>query len=85
MAEKENTLLDFIGEFIEAFESQLESDHKRWGNTWMHRPKEGQELRIEQDFNDYFDKFKFAGTPVPWLKVIGNAYIAWVRENYSDG
>lgn len=81
--DNENPLLGYLDEFMEAFESQLESDRERWGDTWMSRPKEGQELRIEQDFNDYFDKFKHAGKPVPWLKVIGNAYIAWVRENYG--
>jgi hypothetical protein len=31
-------------------------------------------------FNDYYDQWKNAGTPIPWLKIVGEAFIAWVRE-----
>ena len=77
-------ITDFLPDFIEAFKEQLESDNKRWGYTWLHRSLAGQEERIENDYNDYFDKFRNAGVPIPWLKVVGNAYIAWIRENNPD-
>jgi len=28
--------------------------------------------------------FEQAGIPVPWLKVIGGAFICWVRENHPE-
>jgi len=28
---------EFLSEFIEALKKQLESDDKRWGNTWLQR------------------------------------------------
>jgi len=80
-------LWDFLPEFIEAFEAQLRSDDVRWGDTWLHRSPEGQEERLFGDVTDYFDKFKHGNEPMPFLKVIGNAYICWVRElkpNFFD-
>lgn len=75
---------DFIDEFIEKLIEQLEADHKRWGNTWLKRPKEGQELRTKARFTDYFDMFEEAGTPVPWMKIVGGALICWIRENHLE-
>ena len=77
-------LLDYLPEFVEALKSQLESDNLRWGDTWLKRTRNGQEERIENDYKDYFDMFRNAGIPVPWLKVVGNAFIAWVRENHPE-
>lgn len=77
-------LLDFLDEFMVVLDEQLRKDELRWGRTWMYRPVEGQEMRIKARFNDYFDQFERAGVPVPWLKVVGNAYIAWVRENHPE-
>lgn len=77
-------LTDYLPEFIEAFKVQLEADHERWGLTWMNRPKKGQELRTKARYNDYFDMFEHAGVPVSWLKVIGGAFICWVRENHPE-
>ena len=65
-------------------ETQLESDEIEWGDTWLHRTKEGQEKRVQDDFQNYFDQFEYAGIPVPWLKVVGNAYIAWIREQHPE-
>ena len=73
-------LTDYLPEFVKEFKSQLDSDQTRWGDTWKKRSIEGQEMRIKNDFMDYFDKFENANEPIQWLKVIGNAYIAWVRE-----
>ena len=77
-------LVEFLPDFIEAFTKQLESDQDRWGNTWLNRTREGQEQRIEDDYKNYFDQYKYADKPVPWLKVIGNAYIAWIRDNHPE-
>ena len=77
-------LFAYLPKFIEALEGQLREDEQRWGNTWLKRTRAGQEQRIQDDYNNYFDQFHNADTPIPWLKVIGNAYIAWVRENNPD-
>ena len=79
--EYKDKLRDYLPEFIEALEKQLDEDDKRWGDTWKERPIEGQELRTEARYNDYFAQFKHAGIPVPWMKVVGEALICWVREN----
>ena len=75
---------DFLDEFIDKLREQLESDHKRWGNTWLNRPKEGQELRTLARHTDYFDQFKEARSPMPWLKIVGGALICWIRENHPE-
>lgn len=38
-------LIEYLPEFIEAFKSQLAEDKLRWGETYKHRPIEGQEDR----------------------------------------
>ncbi len=73
-------LLGYFRDFITALRVQLEEDDARWGDTWKTRPIFGQEARTEARFNDYFDQFRATGTPVPWLKVAGGAFICWVRE-----
>jgi len=80
----EKKLWDFMEEFVTVFTEQLKSDDKRWGNTWLERTRAGQEERTEKSFNDYFDQYENAGVPVPWMKIIGNAYICWVRENHPE-
>ena len=77
-------LHQFLPEFVKALEIQLKEDEIRWGDTWLHRTRSGQEQRIQDDYNNYFDQFNNADIPVPWLKVVGNASIAWVRENNPD-
>jgi hypothetical protein len=74
-------LIDYLPEFVSVLEAQLEKDQERWGDTWKARPREGQEQRGFARFHDYEDQFLNAGIPVPWLKVAGEALIAWVREN----
>jgi hypothetical protein len=75
---------DFMEEFVEALTKQLESDYERWGDTWLERTKLGQEHRVYEVFDKYFDEWDEKGTPIPWLKVVGNAMIAWIRENHPE-
>lgn len=75
---------DFMSEFVSALQSQLESDEKRWGNTWLQRIPEGQEIRIEEHIKSYFDQWRNANNPVPWMKIAGLAMIAWIRENHPE-
>jgi hypothetical protein len=75
---------DYLSEFTDALKLQLESDDKRWGNTWLQRIPEGQEMRIEEHIKSYFDQWRNADKPVPWLKIAGLALIAWVRENHKE-
>lgn len=77
-------LLDYFEEFMKAFFVSLEDDQKRWGDTWKGRSREGQEQRVYARYRDYYDQFANAGVPIPWLKVCGEAFICWVRENHSD-
>jgi len=75
---------DFLDEFIDALRKQLEDDEKRWGDTWLYRTRMGQELRTREKYNDYFDQFFMTNVPVPWLKIVGNAFICWIREQHPE-
>lgn len=73
-------LIEYLPDFCKALKKQLEDDEKRWGDTWKHRPREGQEERAFARYIDYLSQFNNAGIPIPWLKVAGEALIAWVRD-----
>lgn len=75
---------DILPEFVEALEEQLKKDDTRWGDTWIHRTRKGQEERTQVAFMNYFDQYNIAGIPVPWLKIIGNALICWYREQHPE-
>jgi hypothetical protein len=75
---------DFMKEFTNALEKQLADDDARWGDTWLKRTRQGQEERTITEFNNYFDKYLNAGVPIPWLKIIGNAMICWIREQHPE-
>ena len=77
-------LVDFLPETTKKLEVQLSKDQERWGDTWKHRTRDGQEDRVFARFNDYFDQYKNAGVPIPWLKIIGEAHIAMVREDHPE-
>ena len=77
-------VVDFVDQFADALKAQLLEDEKRWGDTWIHRPREGQEARTMKDYQDWFDQFKHGGNPMPWLQVAGDALICWVREQYPE-
>jgi hypothetical protein len=80
----EKTLVDYFDETVDKMKMQLQGDQERWGDTWKHRPREGQEDRAFARFKDYYDQYKNAGVPIPWLKIIGEAHIAMVRENHPE-
>jgi len=75
---------DFLDEFTNALKVQLENDKKRWGNTWLKRTREGQEDRLIKSFNDKFDQYLQAGVPIPTLKMAGDIFINWIRENHPE-
>jgi chaperonin cofactor prefoldin len=75
---------DFLPEFIEELEKQLDSDEQRWGSTWRQRGLKNQELRTLQRYRDYWDMYQNNNTPIPWLKVIGGALICWIREKHPE-
>ena len=78
-------LFSYFQDFVRALHAQLEEDDARWGDTWENRSIDGQEYRTQVRFSDYFDQFRATGTPVPWLKIAGGAFICWVRELRSKG
>lgn len=75
---------DYLQEFDKALQEQLENDEKRWGNTWLQRLPEGQEARIWEHIQSYFDQWHNAENPIPWLKIAGLAMIAWIRDNHPE-
>lgn len=75
---------DFLPRFVGELSGQLIQDDKRWGDTWLKRKPEGQELRTRATFDNYFDRFEASGEPVPWLKVAGEALICWIRDNNPE-
>lgn len=75
---------DFFGEFAWALFDQLKQDNVRWGDTWLKRTRKGQEDRIFERLNEYYSDFKQNGTPIPWLKVVGEAMIGWIREQHQE-
>lgn len=77
-------LIEYMSAFGEALMRQFEDDEARWGNTWKDRLAEGQEDRTFARYNDYYDQWKNGGTPIPWMKIIGGAFICWVRENFPN-
>lgn len=73
-------LTDYLPVFMEIFEKQLNKDEIRWGDTWKHRSMNGQDDRMYMEMMRYFDQYHHGGQPLPYLKIIGNAFINWVRE-----
>lgn len=75
---------DYLGEFTSALRGQLEMDYLRWGDTWLNRPRRGQEIRNARVYARYFYRYFVHGEPIPWLKIAGNAMIAYVREHHAE-
>jgi hypothetical protein len=81
---QDGSLLSYLPAVFKDITAQLTADNKRWGDTWKYRPREGQEERTFNRYLDYLDQYRNAGTPIPWLKVIGEAIICMVREANPD-
>jgi hypothetical protein len=79
--------VDLIAELQDTFADvgdQLAMDKKHWGNTWKERGLvyngQSQEERFFSKIQQYIYDYRENGTPIPWLKVIGEAHIALVRK-----
>lgn len=79
--------VDLIAELQDTFQDvtkQLIEDEKRWGDTWKERGLvfngESQEERFFSKIQEYITDYRENGTPFNWLKVIGEAHIALVRQ-----
>jgi len=77
--------------------AQLASDDKRWGDTWLKRPKKGQADRVYERIREYYMDARMAEKlldmtkeeptfidSLPWLKITGEALIGWIRERYPE-
>lgn len=84
MSVSEMQVTDFLEAFTGVLRDQLDEDRVRWGDTWLKRKPDGQELRTRATFDNYFDKFEYGDEPIPWLKVAGEAMICWIRDNYPE-
>jgi hypothetical protein len=69
---------------MRALDAQLKDDFSRYGDTWLELPRKNQELRMMKTISGYFNDYLRERKPVPWLKIAGNALIAWVREQRPD-
>jgi len=77
-------LIDLLPETMNKVAVQLREDAKRWGSTWKHRDVGGQDERISTELLNYIDQYRNGGNPLPYLKIIGLAHIALVRESHSE-
>lgn len=73
-------LWDLLPDFMIAMEEQLKKDEERHGEKWKELPRSGQEKRIMQRIYTYNFEFEVKGKPIPWLKIAGLAFIAWIRD-----
>jgi hypothetical protein len=81
---KDVNLIDELWETCQDVEMQLVEDEKRWGDTWKERGLvwngQSQEERFFSKMEEYITDYRENGTPINWLKVIGEAHIALVRQ-----
>ena len=81
---KNVNLIDELNETFVELEKQLLEDEKRYGNTWKERGlvwnDKTQETRWFEKLQEYYYEYLANGTPIPWLKVMGETHIAYVRE-----
>jgi hypothetical protein len=77
-------LLEELDFTFDDVKEQLIEDEKRYGDTWKERGLvfngQPQEERFFQKIEQYFDDYRENGTPINWLKIIGEAHIALVRQ-----
>ena len=84
MPEDKIRTVDFLNDFVDALESDLLRGEEKWGDTWSHRPREGQEERIRQYILDHFDRFRHNDTPIKWVSIAGECLIGWIRDNHPE-
>ncbi len=81
--ENVNLVDELDNTFIE-LESQLINDQIRWGDTWKERGLvwngQTQEDRFFQKIQQYYDDYHENGIAMPWLKILGEAHIARVKQ-----
>ena len=77
-------VIDFLDEFVEALRKDLLRGEAKQGDTWLHRPRKGQEQRVRHYLNDMFDRFEYADSPVRWESVAGETLVCWIRENHPE-
>lgn len=87
--------MDFLDEFLVELKAQLIADNKRWGDTWLKRPKKGQADRMFDRIHQYYIDARLAESllgkrdplfidSLPWLKITGESLIGWIRERYPE-
>ena len=84
MPEDEVRLETFVDEAAGLLKAQFVLDYERHGDEWQHLPKEGQVERIYDRFAHHRGQHYVYGTPIPWLKIMGLAMIALVRERHPE-
>lgn len=88
-------LMNYFISFVGALHLQLTHDQKRWGDEWKNRGYHGEDLkdcqeyrifaRIQEYYNEWFATYLHGETgDMPWLKIAGLAFIAWVRQMFPD-
>jgi len=81
--ENVNLLTELEETFMEV-KNQLRLDELRYGDTWKERGLnfngQSQEERFFLKILEYISDYRQNKKPINWLKVIGEAHIALVRE-----
>ena len=77
-------LLEELDFTFDDVKEQLIEDEKRYGDTWKERGLVwnglSQEERFFSKIQEYITDYRENGTSINWLKVIGEAHIALVRQ-----
>lgn len=83
---------DFIDEFVEYLQSdftlKLKKDDVRWGDTWLKRPRKGQENRLCHSLRDRIDKYEnqdpMQASPLDEESMLGDLFINWIRRTHPE-
>ena len=79
-------LIEYLPEVIEALTERLKVDDKKWGDTLKERGLFYgglcQEHRFKNWIDDKWEIWLNSNEDFPWLKIMGEAMIGYVREKY---
>jgi hypothetical protein len=81
---------DFVDEFADYiktdFVEKLKADKIRWGDTWLKRPRKGQEERLCHSLRDRIDKYQngLAVDPLDEESILGDLFINWIRRHHPE-